>query len=327
VDVRARHIFLTGGTGFLGRHLLPRLLAAGHRVRALYRPGTAPDQLPHTPAVEWVAGDLLDIESLEAALEGIEAIVHAAALVSYQREDRDLLFLTNATGTANLVNAGLYCGVPRFVHVGSVATLEQGGSEPISEAQFWPQTHPRTAYGQSKFLAQREVWRGRAEGLSVATVFPALILGGSEARRPDPADAMANAHLVALRRLAARFPRYYPTGGHGFVAAADVAEALLRILERDQNDDHFVLSAVNWAYRELLATFAAAAGRPAPDRALSPRLLRWFGRWERWRGSPRAALLSPALVRLAQTTLRFDGSRAGRELGLRYTDPRELLLA
>jgi nucleoside-diphosphate-sugar epimerase len=327
VDFTARHIFLTGGTGFLGRQLLPRLLAAGHRIRALYRPGTAPAELPYGPAVEWVAGDLLAIESLEANLDGIEAIVHAAGLVSYQREDRDLLFLTNETGTANLVNAALYCGVPRFVHVGSVATLESGGKDLISEAQYWPQTQPQTAYGHSKFMAQREVWRGRAEGLSVATVFPALILGGGEGQNQAAAGAAANPRLAALRQLAERFPHYYPTGGHGFVAAADVAAAILRILERGQNDDRFVLSAVNWSYRELLATFAAAAARPAPDRPLSPRLLRWFGRWERWRGGAQAALLSPDLIRLAQTTLRFDGGRAVRELGLHYTDPRDLLLS
>ena len=323
MDTTSRHILLTGATGFLGRLLLPRLLAAGYRVRALYR-GAMPAATPETTAVEWVPGDLVAVETLEDALVDIDTVVHAAALVSFRRADRDRLFLINETGTANLVNAALYRGVARFVHVGSVATLEREVRGLISEEQFWPQTQPLTTYGQSKFQAQREVWRGRAEGLSVATVFPAILLGGGEA---DPTTGEpANPRLVRLRQFAARFPRFCPAGGHGFVAAADVAAAILRLLTRDRNDDRFVLSAVNWSYQELLAVFARAADRSAPQRTLPPRALRWLGRWERWRGGPQAELLSPEAIRLANTTLRYDGSRATRELGLTYTDPTALLL-
>lgn len=325
MDTSARHILLTGATGFLGRHLLSRLVGAGYRVRALYRSDTPP-AIAAATSVEWVRGDLLAIETLEEALTDIDTVVHAAALVSYRSADRDALFLTNETGTANLVNAALFRGVSRFIHVGSTATLERDVKGPISAEQYWPQTQPLTAYGQSKFQAQREVWRGRAEGLSIATVFPGILLGGGEAKPDGQAPPTANPRLALLRQMAERFPQLYPPGANGFVAAADVAEAIRLLLERDRNGDRFLLSAANWSYRELLATFAKAAGRPAPQRALSPRILRWLGRWERWRGTAAAELLSPDAIRLANTTLQYDGSRATRELGLQYTDPATLLL-
>ena len=318
MDSPPRHILLTGATGLLGSYLLPRLLGAGYRVRALYREdGTAPTQ-PPGESLSWCAGDLLDPESLETALQGIDAVVHAAALVSYQRRDRERLFQINETGTANLVNAALYRGVPRFVHVGSVATLEHGGLQPASEDQYWPLSQPPTAYGQSKFQAQREVWRGRAEGLSIATIFPAVLVGAAGGRR--------NPTLEQLREFSVRYPRFYPTGGNGFVAATDVAEAILRVLARHRSSDRYVLSAVNWSYRELLAAFAAAAERPAPTRALPARALRWLGRLERWRGGPFADLLSPEAIRLATTTFHYDGTRAERELDLSYTPIPSLLV-
>src|SRR5450756_1799373 len=112
-------VLVTGGTGFLGAYIIKELVERGHTVRAIRRSNKLPFYIP--PAVfgkvEWVQGDILDIVSLEDALEGVDAVIHAAAMVSFSRKDRGQLFSTNIEGTANVVNTALAQNLKRLIHV------------------------------------------------------------------------------------------------------------------------------------------------------------------------------------------------------------------
>ena len=128
-----------GGTGIVGAHLLFELTAAGHAVRALRRPGTdltiverifphyAPDAASLLARIEWVEGDVLDMPALEAAMEGIDRVYHAAAMVSFDPRDARTMHQVNVEGTANVVNAALDRGVRRLCHVSSVAAIGEAG--------------------------------------------------------------------------------------------------------------------------------------------------------------------------------------------------------
>jgi dihydroflavonol-4-reductase len=113
-------VFVTGGTGLLGTHLILALHRRGIGVRALYR-SSIPEVVRHK--AEWVQGDLLDVLTLEAAMHDIPEVYHAAGLVSFHPADKKALYQVNVEGTANLVNAALYAGVRKLVHVSSVAAL------------------------------------------------------------------------------------------------------------------------------------------------------------------------------------------------------------
>ncbi|MGB3548608.1 MAG: NAD-dependent epimerase/dehydratase family protein, partial [Saprospiraceae bacterium] len=211
-------LFVTGATGNLGRYLLPALRATGrYHLRLLYRPESGKDRVQGDD-LEWVAGDLHDQYVLEESLVGCTACVHAAALVAVQagRRTARALQRTNVEGTENVVNACLAAGVKRLVYLSSVAALDRDRTgEPVDETSY--RSDPKnatTAYARSKVLAEREVWRGRAEGLSTAILYPSVILGEGDWDGGGP---------PGLWRRLDEVGRYYPAGGTGLVAAADVA--------------------------------------------------------------------------------------------------------
>ncbi|WP_315818623.1 NAD-dependent epimerase/dehydratase family protein [Paraflavitalea speifideaquila] len=116
--------------------------------------------------VEWIEGDILDIVSLDEAMEGVEAVIHSAAKVSFDPKEKKELFNINIDGTANMVNMALEKNVRRFVHISSVAALGRTVSgDRVTETKKWQHSKLNTQYAISKYHAEREVWRGMGEGL------------------------------------------------------------------------------------------------------------------------------------------------------------------
>src|SRR5690606_30579731 len=157
-------VLVTGGTGFLGAYIIKHLITKGYRVRAIRREEST---LPFfiDPAilsrVEWVEGDILDIVSLQDAMEGINTIIHAAGLVSFSSEKKEAVHKINIGGTANIVNVALEKKVKRLVHISSVAALGRIQSgETITEDKRWEESTHNSAYAVSKYKAEMEVWRG-----------------------------------------------------------------------------------------------------------------------------------------------------------------------
>ncbi|NJO87374.1 MAG: NAD-dependent epimerase/dehydratase family protein, partial [Lewinella sp.] len=247
-------ILLTGGSGFIGHYVTKCLLAAGYKLRLLLRSNS---DISHLSMLNFESfnGDLLDIASLEDALEGCSAVVHLAALVSFLPQDRLALERVNTSGTANIVNAALAVGVPRLVYLSSVAALDRSGPGPITEQNRWPTQPPLTAYAASKFGAEREVWRGQGEGLSVAALYPSIVLG---------AGAWKQGGTPALFDRAAQGRRSYPLGATGFVDVRDVAEAVLTVVNRQQDGDRFLLNAINLTWQGFFTAVSQEFGHPAP---------------------------------------------------------------
>ena len=135
----------------------------GYTVRAIRRHDKLPFYIPASvwEKVEWIPGDILDIVGLEEAMEGMDAVIHAAAKVSFAGRDRRELFQTNIEGTANVVNAALSNNVRRFIHVSSVAALGRtANGETVTEDKKWEDSKLNTNYAISKFHGVVEVWRG-----------------------------------------------------------------------------------------------------------------------------------------------------------------------
>jgi dihydroflavonol-4-reductase len=300
----ATKVLITGGTGFLGSYIIRELVERGYAVRAIRRTSKLPFYIPahYFDRVEWLNGDILDVAGLEEAMDGADAVIHAAAKVSFAKGDRRRLFSTNIEGTANMVNTALLLNIPRFIHVSSVAALGRTAKdETITEEKKWEDNKLNTSYAISKYHAEMEVWRGMGEGLNVTIVNPSTILGFGD----------WNASSCALFKNVFREFPWYSNGMNGFVDVTDVARAIVSLLESKSTGERFILSGDNWSFRQLFNTIATEFGKKQPSREATPFLAGIAWRVEKLRSlfSGRASLLTRESARIARTRTRFDNSR------------------
>jgi nucleoside-diphosphate-sugar epimerase len=266
-------IFVTGGTGFVGAHLLYHLASRKEKVLALKRKTSNTN---YTKAVfgvyeedpgelferiEWVDGDVLDYESLTEYTRQADTIYHVAAMVSFESSNQRQMLHTNVQGTTNVVNAALENGVERLVYVSSVAALDPAkGEQPVDEQQFGNFPARYSAYAESKFQSELEVWRGVEEGLPALVVNPSIIIG------PMVPLQGPGGLFKSLRKGMG----YYPGGVTGFVDVRDVVRAMLELSDRKVINDRFILSEGNHSYQEMFRLIASAFHSKVPKKKLPP---------------------------------------------------------
>ena len=314
-------VLVTGGTGFLGAYILRELVEKGYPVRAIRRSDKQPFYISPSilEKVEWVPGDIMDTSSLEEAMEGVDAVIHAAAKVSFAGSDKHELFTTNIEGTANVVNIAVEQGIRRLVHVSSVAAL--GGTrkgEKVTEEKKWENNKNQTTYGISKFYGELEVWRGMGEGLSAVIVNPSTILGYGD---------WNTSSCAIFRNVYREFP-WYSNGINGFVDVTDVANAIVALLESDVSGQRFILSGDNWSFRQLFNSIATAFGKKHPHREATPFLGSIAWRLEKIKSlfSGRRPLLTRESARVAQSKTFFDNSKILQQLpDFRFTPLEETI--
>ena len=297
-------ILVTGGTGFLGAYIVQELVATGWQVRAIRRGGTQPAFIPPSvwEKVEWVSGDVLDIIGLEEAMEGMDAVVHSAAKLSFSRRDRHEMYHTNIEGTANVVNIALDQNIRRMVHVSSVAALGRtGDGETVNEQKSWKESKWNTRYATSKFRGEIEVWRGIGEGLPAVIVNPSTILGFGD---------WNSSSCTLFRSAWQEFP-WYTEGVNGFVDVRDVAGAVVALLESDLVGERYIVNGDNWTFRRLFETMAAGFGKHPPSREATPFLAGVAWRRERLKSlfSGKPSILTRESARIAQSLTYFDSSK------------------
>lgn len=263
-------ILVTGGSGLLGAELIRQLLQSGKRVRALVN--QKPLSLPSHPMLEQARGSILDVMALEEAMQGVEDVYHCAALVSFDPGDDARLYKINVEGTANLVNAALDAGVRRFAFVSSVAALgRHKDGVPVDESMNWSKETHNSRYGQSKYLAEMEVWRGMAEGLNAVVVNPSVIIG--------PGDWNSSSTAI-FKSVYNGFP-WYSEGVNGFVDVRDVAKAMILLTEKDIFGERFILNGHHATYKSVFELMAKAFGKNPPHRKVTPFLAGLVWRWEK----------------------------------------------
>lgn len=310
---------VTGGTGFVGAHIVRALLARGRGVRCLARPGSSRANLEGLD-VEIVTGDLTDPSSLKAAATGCAVLYHCAADYRLSSRMAAEIYASNVAGTENVLRAAADASVDRVVYTSSVGALglAPAGQSANEETPVDPATLIG-AYKRSKHAAEgvaRE-WAGR--GLAVVIVNPSTPVGERDAK-PTPTGKM----IVDFLR--GRMPAYVDTGLN-IVDVRDVAEGHLLAAERGRVGERYILGNRNMTLRGILERLAAISGLPAP-------------RWKLPHFVPLAAAAldlmfsrvsgrEPSIplegVRLARHTMFFDASKAVRELGLPQSDVDEAL--
>ena len=261
---KERKILITGITGLVGSFTARHFLKLGFTVAGLKRQNSDLSLVQNLEnQIVWYEGDILDILSLEKAIENVDYVVHAAAIVSFAPKDRDIMFKTNVEGTINVVNICLEKKIKKLCYVSSVAAL--GRKIPnentenhvikIDEKATWEENELNSNYAKTKYLAEMEVWRGQSEGLNSVIVNPSLILG----------EADWNKSSTQLLKYVYDEHNFYPEGNLNYIDVLDVADCIYRLLISDISDERFILSVGQISYKDFFAKVARKFNKKPPQ--------------------------------------------------------------
>ncbi|MFC2026553.1 NAD-dependent epimerase/dehydratase family protein [Chloroflexota bacterium] len=247
-------VVVTGAAGHAGANLIRALLAQSRPVRPLVH---VDRQVVEGPGVEVVEGDICDPDSLVNAFKGAGAVYHLAAHISISKDDRHLLEAVNVTGTRNVVEACLRCGVRRLVHFSSIHTMTQSLADtPLDESHPLVESAHYPLYDRSKAAAEKEVRKGIENGLDAIIISPTAIIGPYDHRPSHFGEAL-------LRMANGRLPALVP-GGFNWVDVRDVVNGAMRAEERAPTGAKYILSG-HWASLcDVAMMVEQITGVPAP---------------------------------------------------------------
>ncbi len=318
--------FVTGASGFVGANLVHELVARGHRVRALLRPGADVRGLQGAD-FERVVGDVSQPALLETSMRGCDWCFHVAASYHLWLRDYAPMYAANVEGTRHVMTAAARAGVQRIVYTSTVGCIglpravhgvvvPTNEEAPVSEAQM------SNHYKRSKWRAEVVARELAAQGLPVVIVNPSAPIGPRDVK-PTPTGQ------VIVDFLNRAMPAYLETGLN-WVHVRDVATGHILAAEKGRIGERYILGHAdgNWTMRQAFAVLAEATGVPAP-RLRIPYFVAWAAaqvdeRVSAVTGRPPKAPL--AGVRMARYKMFFDPGKAIRELGLPQTPPRQALV-
>ncbi|MBL8678889.1 MAG: NAD-dependent epimerase/dehydratase family protein [Myxococcales bacterium] len=302
-------VFVTGGSGFVGGHLIERL-APKHAVSALARSDKSAAVVEAFGATA-VRGELGAVS--EESLRGVDAIVHCAAFVE-EWGTRAQFWEGNVEGTEQLLRAARAAGVRRFVHVGTEAALFDGHDlVAIDETAPYP-AKQRFLYSESKAEAERRVLAANASDFHTVSIRPRLVWG--------PRDASV---LPAVLRMAREGSWSWLDGGRHETSTThvqNVCAALELALEHGRGGEaYFVVDDGTRTMRSFLSALAETQGVALPDRSAPSAVVRPLsalieGTW-RLVGAKRTPPMTRFAIAMMSSSITIDDRRARRELGYR----------
>lgn len=239
----AGSVLVTGAGGFLGANLVWVLRANGFSVRALTRRPPSGPQWAGLDGVQFLLGDLREGSHIDWAVEGVTAIIHAAAVTRLIPRPRRESYRVNVEGTRRLCAAALKHGVRRFVFTSSIATIAPGTAEhPSDDESPNNREQIRAPYYASKRLAERVIQEYQALGLETITFCPGYILG--------PRDARPTSNELLLYAARTHWP-FFPPGGINVIDVREAALAHVRALWLGQPGQRYLLAGPYRRYAEL----------------------------------------------------------------------------
>ncbi|ATB31616.1 NAD-dependent epimerase/dehydratase family protein [Melittangium boletus] len=310
-------LLVTGGTGFLGTHLVPRLVAAGHEVRII---GRSRPKGPGFETVEYVPGDLKDRDAVRRALEGVHALYHLAGLVSFQDKDARRMYELHVDATRELLHDVREAGLQRVILASTsgaiaVSKEERVGTEeddyPIEVVGRWP-------YYLSKIYEEKLTLEYcRQHKIPLVVLNPSLLMG--------PGDDRLSSTWTVMKFLQGEIPAM-PGGGISVVDVRDLADAFVNALTRGELYGRHLMG-VNLSMWDFFQRLERLTGVSAPRLKLPPKV-NVFGakvleQVAKWRGVK--PTLDPQEVDIGEHWFWLDSGKAEHELGFRARDIHETL--
>ncbi len=309
-------ILVTGATGFLGMHLVPKLLAQGHQVRTIGRT----DPSAALTGAEHIKGDLKNREAVRRALVGIEAVYHLAGLVSFDPKDGRKMYELHVDCTRELLKDCLEAKIQRFILASTSGAIAVSKEERIgTEADEYPITVVgRWPYYLSKIYEEQLTLEFcKKHQIPLVVLNPSLLMG--------PGDERLSSTWTVSKFLNRDIPAM-PNGGISFVDARDAADAFVAALTRgDLYGRH--LMGVNMPMKEFFQRLEHISGVPAPRLRMSSKAnvlgAKLLEKWASYRGAE--APIDEHSVDIGEHFFYLDPAKAERELGFKARDPHETL--
>lgn len=326
-------VFVTGGTGLLGSHLLVELTQQHNAITAIYRNETKISTVKECfryylrdkadtcfSKIIWKKCDIMDVPFLEEAMKNHKIIYHCAGMVSYNRNDFSQMMDINRYGTANMVNIALSLDVQQFCYVSSSAAV--GNKEIPSEVEVdedgkWVLDEETSGYSISKYSAEKEVWRGINEGLNAVIVNPTVIIGAGSWKESS----------MKIVNTIRKQSKYYTPGENAFVDARDVAQIMVELVRRKISNERFLCTGENASFKYLFEVVAKELGKKPPSVKVPYKLMKFI-----WRLSSLWAVLTfskakitHAVVRNAYSTIKFSNKKLKNSLGYTFRPLEEMI--
>jgi dihydroflavonol-4-reductase len=243
---------VTGGTGFVGSHIVRVLLEDGHPVRVLHRQNSKLDALQGLD-YESAIGDVTDYEAMLRAFEGCDWVFHVAAVADYWRANRDWMFEVNVEGTRKVLQAAKAVGVKRVIFTSSAAAV--GMSEngiPSDETITFNLSPEKFPYGYSKILAEDLVQEATQAGQDVVILNPAVVIG------PGDLNMISGSYITQVVSWQWLVPK--TSGGIGVIDVRDVAMSHLAAAKKGRTGERYLLNTKNFTNQAWFGLIAEIVG-------------------------------------------------------------------
>ncbi len=308
------NVFVTGGNGFIGSAVVRSLTARGHALRCLLRPTSDTTRLGGL-AWQRVEGDVRDPGTLRRGMDGCDAVIHLAGVSSWAEIDSPLLQDVTVGGTRHVLEAAAALGRPRVVFVSSTVAIN-GSRRPrvFDETAAWTLPDRGLAYAGAKRAAEALCQAAGRQGLPVVIVNPAEVYG------PDDTSLVTAGNLIDFWKSD---PVFVCRGGTSVVHVADVAEGIVRALEKGTPGQRYILGGENLEVRALAALALDLFGLRRRIVTLPNLLIRAAARVGPWLGLPLP--FNPRVIPYATRYWFVDAAKARRELGATFRPARDTL--
>lgn len=248
-------IFLTGGTGFIGRPLTQRLINRGWEVTALVRnPNSIQSKEIESLGAQLLKGDITNLESMRTGMQKSDIVINNAGWYEFgiRKQDHEKMYKINVEGARNTLNLAIELGIPRIIHTSSILAFGRTG-EIIADESFKRQYPPLTYYEETKMKAHEIATELQKHGAPIIITCPAGVIG--------PGDHSAIGYLVRMY-VHHRLPPilWTPNGKLAHVYVDDVAEGIARCVEYGKIGEIYLLSNGNQTHREMVEDWKKCEG-------------------------------------------------------------------
>jgi dihydroflavonol-4-reductase len=311
-------IFITGGTGFIGRHTVELLTKTNHQLVLLTRNTSSTSFLSklNNQNVTIIKGDLIDEGSLLNGMQGCDAVINIAAQYTFWEPDKKIYSKINIKGTQNVMECSLKVGIKKIVHISTAGVFGKPSEEPFNEktpvgtAQF-------SEYFRTKYEGDRIAWSlYEKKGLPLVVIYPVCVLG--------PGDPKASGNYVQNlinRRLPATV---FNNKMFSFVCVKDVAQAIVNALEKENNiGEKYLIGNCRLKWKEINKLISETSGVPLPKinlpdniTMINAYLLTGLANLVK---KPPLWDMSIDQMKVMKKGFNVDGTKAEKELGIKYT--------
>jgi dihydroflavonol-4-reductase len=301
-------IAITGGSGHLGTVLIPKLAALGHQIRVLvYNNQRVVTDIP----LEEVHGDTTQIADVERLIEGVDVVIHLAALIGIYGDRNGLVQKINVGGTKNVVDTCVAKKVKKLIHVSSIHAYK-----PYPHEEVLDETRPYIekdgyAYDFSKATAQQYVLdAAKNRGLDAVVLNPTGIMG--------PSDYLKSPRFDVLYKFYAGLMPMVPPGGFNWVDNRDVADTIIAAIERSRKGEAYIVAGEFYTNKQLSSTIGKVLNKKTTQIGIPYALLHFASYFlEAWANLTKTEPLfsRQSIAYLVEGHPNVSSEKAARELG------------